>query len=204
MIMHGPGEVVVDMEPIVSITRPESALDIPRSADGDGYGTVIVERVVEEVVIVADSRDGSNHKGNVLCGGDVGRCEMTLDGIARVVLKETQAVWVDVSRLANVKRGVEVCRVRGAIKAVHEVPLAGPEAVRGVEVGRRGMERILRCVMRHGLLEAELVDEALALVANVMELQTDFPVVGQVEAEIHYTSRKVNTAFFVSARGTLC
>lgn len=119
----------MDMKAIIAISGPKRSLDIARRSNSDANGPVVMKGILEQIVIVANCRDAANSKYNVLGRGNIRPCQMSLYRISSIMFEKTQAVGVDVSHLADVKRCVEVGGVRRTIKAVDKVPLAGANAV---------------------------------------------------------------------------
>lgn len=91
------------MEPVIAISRPEGALDVARCADSDADGSIVMEAILKQIVVVTNRRDTTNIEDNVLGRRNMCRCQMALDGISSVMLEETYAIGVDVGYLTDVE-----------------------------------------------------------------------------------------------------
>ena len=194
MVVHGPRQVIVDVEAIraTRCARPERTLDITRSTHGYGNRTIVEKVVLEQIIVVAYGGDAADNEDDVLRGTDVCSCEMALEGVALIVFEQTQTVGVNVCIIVDEERSVQVRGMRRTVEAIDKVPGAGTNTVRCIQVSRRGMERVLGGVMRHGLLETDLVHETLALELDVMELHANIFVSRDEEAEVHWVAWLAN------------
>lgn len=93
----------MNMEPVIAISRPKGSLDVTRCANGDADGSIVMETILKQIVVVTNRRDTTNIEDNVLGRGNMCRCQMALDGISGVVLEKAQAVGVDVGHLTDVE-----------------------------------------------------------------------------------------------------
>ena len=93
----------MDMKPVITIPGPEGTLDVTRCTDSDADGSVVMEGILKEIVIVPDCRDTTNIKNNILSRRNISSRQMALNGISGVMLEKTQAVGVDVGDLTDVE-----------------------------------------------------------------------------------------------------
>ena len=160
-------------------------LNVPRGTDVDMDGAVNVEGVVEHVVVVTDGRHVSEDEVGVGADRDVLGRDMTSNGIRGVHFEQANGIGVRVADFPGVERGVHVGRLRGAVKALNELERGRAEAVVTIKVGGVGLERIDGGIVRKSLVETQLVDDPLALVVNVVQLQASIAGEADVKAKAH-------------------
>lgn len=186
MVVHGAGEVIVDLEAIVLVIGVEGTLNEAGGPDVDGDGTVQPEVVRSHVVVVSGRRYSAEREHDVLGDAGVASARVSLDGVAGIGLEQADAVGSDFSDGAVNIGGVEVGGVGRAVVSVDEGHhLAAKAAEVGVEEHGAGLDWVLAGIMRHGLLHAQLVENPLALEADVEEPDAQVAAVGDEEGEVH-------------------
>lgn len=185
VVVHRSGKMVVDVVSIVLVVGKVSRLDITGGADLNAHRSIKVEMVIEHVIVVSNCGDGTNDKVDVLGGGSHVRLGVTGKWISRVVLKETDGVNVRIGSLRLVVGGVQVAGVCWAIVSLEKLKGPWTESVESIEVSSTRLMWVVSSVMGEGLLQSNLVDDALSLVLDVEKTHSSISAESDVEGESH-------------------
>ena len=191
VVVHVARERIVDVEAVLFVLGVVRALDVPRGAHVDVDGSVDVEDVLEHVVVVAYRRYAPQDQVRVLRDRGVVKRDVPRDWVSRIVLEQAESVGMRVTDFLLVERYVHVGRVRGTVVALHQLERGRPEAVVAVQVRNRGLQRVDGSVVRDCFLKTQLVDDPLALVADVVQLHPSIAGEANVEGKSHCYSQHV-------------
>lgn len=167
-------------------------LKVAGGADLNLHGTIEVEGVVEEVVVVADCVDEAEVEGSILDGGEVAEAvggatavAVTSKREASVSLEDAESTRVDACLAIGGVGDVEHGGAEGAVVTLNQSRDSGTEAVVGVMIDGVGGLGCVTGILSSGLLHLELVENALALELDIVEGETKSAGEGKVEGPAH-------------------